>query len=157
MRPSYSDMGKLGGAPMTTGSVTTSYGGVLSSLHVSRLRRIADKSSGRDREHLESAIACIQELSRRNRRLGAQVGATMKRKVLTHRGVELTGSAEAIAADIAELAGSHKVTAYWLKRRVRVTTASTLVPNGEPKRIGTYDAGCDYRQIVDDVKQAMAA
>lgn len=157
MSLSHQECGKMGGAPRTTGSVTSSYGGVLSSLHVSRLRRLAEKATGRDREHLESAIECIQTLTKRNRRLGAQVGATMKRKILSHRGVMLSGTPEAIAADIAELAASHKVTAYRLKRRVRVTTSSALLPEGEPRRIGTYDEGCDYRQIVSDVKAALAA
>jgi len=153
----HADYGRMGGAPMTSGSVTTSYGGILSSLHITRLQRMAAKATGRDREHLEAAIACLKALTAKNRRLGAQIGATMKRKLLTHRGVILSGSPEAIAADIAELAASHKVTAYREKRRVRVTTANALAAAGEPKRIGTYDIGCDYRHVLDDVRDALAA
>ena len=81
----------------------------------------------------------------------------MKRKLLTHRGVILSGSPEAIAADIAELAASYKVTAYREKRRVRATTANALAAAGEPKRIGTYGVGCDYRHVLDDVRDALAA
>lgn len=150
------ECGKLGGAPMRTGSVASSNGATLSSVHVTRLQRIADASTGRQREHLEAAIACIRMLTRKNRRLGAQVGASMKRKVLSHRGLILSGTPEDIAQDIAELAATVQVTAYRQKRRVRVTTATALLPQGERARIGTYDAGCDYRQIVSDVQEALA-
>ena len=142
---------------MTTGSVQSIYGGTLSSVHIGRLQKIADASDGRQREHLLAAIECIRILTRKNRRLGAQVGATMKRKVLTHRGLMLSGKPEDVAQDIAEVAASYRVHVYQYKRGFRVTTANTLPPPGERKRIGTYDEGCDYRQVVEDLREAAAA
>jgi hypothetical protein len=150
----HADYGRMGGAPMTTGSVTSTNGGVLSSLHITRLKRLAEKATGRDREHLEAAVECIRILTQRNRRMGAQVGATMKRKVLNHRGLMLSGKAQ----DIAEVAADRTVHAYRSSRgRVRLTTAARLAASDEGKRIGTYDAGCDYRHIVEDVREALAA
>lgn len=141
---------------MRTGSIESAYGGTLSSIHVGRLQRIAASSSGRQREHLLAAIECIRTLARKNRRLGAQVGATMKRRLLTHRGLMLSGKPEDIAQDIAEVAASQRIHVYQYKRGLRVTTAETLPPPGERKRIGTYDAGCDYRAVLGDVLDALA-
>lgn len=154
----HADCGRMGGAPMRTGSITSTNGGVLSSLHITRLKRLAEKATGRDREHLEAAAECIRILTQRNRRMGAQVGATMKRKVLNHRGLMLSGRPEDIAQDIAEVAADRTVHAYRSSRgRVRLTTAERLSASDEGKRIGTYDAGCDYRQVVEDVREALAA
>lgn len=154
--PTHSERGRMGGAPITTGSVKTSYGGVLASVHVARLRKIAATETGRRKEHLLAAVECIQALARKNRRLGAQVGATAKRKLLTHRGVMLSGKPEDIAADIAELAGDQTVTAYLYARgRVRVTTQEQLVGPAENRRIGRYDAQCDYRDVLADVIEAL--
>ena len=80
----------------------------------------------------------------------------MRRGVLTQRGVMLTGKPEAIAADLCELAAAQPVTAYRDKRRrVRVTSADLPTRVAEHNRIGIYDEGCDYRQVVQDVAAAM--
>lgn len=150
--------GRLGGAPIRTGSVESIDGATLSSVHVARLRKLADKAAGRDRDHLLAAIACIQTLTRKNRRLGAKVGATARRKALTHRGVELSGPVENIAQEIVELANDRPVTAYRLpRRRVRVTVHADLPGTASRHRIGTYDVACDYRAVLDDVREALAA
>lgn len=154
--PTYAERGRMGGAPMRTGSVQTVDGGTLASVHVKRLRKVAESLDGRPREHVEAAIACMQTLVRKNRRLGGQVGGMAKRKLLTHRGVMLSGPAEDVAADIAELAAVQPVTVYRLARRFRVTTQDTLPGPGERQRVGLYDAGCDYRHVLDDVQAAMA-
>lgn len=154
--PTHADYGRMGGAPIRSGSVVSAHGGTLSSVHVARLRALAERSTGRDRDHLLAAIECIQTLTRKNRRLGAQVGATQRRAVLTHRGLALSGPAEAVAEEITELASVQPVTVYQMPRkRVRVTTAKNLPANAEIHRIGTYDIGCDYRQVVEDVREAL--
>jgi len=81
----------------------------------------------------------------------------MKRRLLAHSGLQLSGKPEDIAQEIAEVAAGQTIHVYRLKRAIRVTTADRLPPAGEVKRVGTYDAGCDYRQVLDDVRQAMVA
>ena len=156
-RPSFSEMGRMGGRPVRIDKAESSYGGTLSSVHAKRLQQLADKATGKDRDYLLAAIECIRTLTRKNRRMGAQLGASMKRRLLSHRGLQLSGRPEDIAQDIAEAAAGQRVHVYRMKRAIRVTTADRLPPAGEVKRIGTYDDGCDYRQVLEDVREAMAA
>lgn len=150
----YAERGRMGGHPITTGSVETIHGSIKASTHVARLRKLADKSQGKDRDVLLSAIECMEALAAKNRRLGGQVGGRMRRALLTHRGVMLSGAPEDIAADLCELAAGTRVTVYRDKRRIRVTSADLPRRVAEHNRIGTYDAGCDYRQVVGDITEA---
>ena len=151
----YAERGRLGGHPITTGSVQTIHGSVKASTHAARLRKLADKSDGKDRDVLLSAVECIEALAAKNRRLGGQVGGRMRRALLTNRGVMLSGKPEDIAADLCELAAGQRVTAYREKRRIRVTSADLPRRVAEHNRVGTYDAGCDYRQVVEDITEAL--
>lgn len=152
---SYAERGRMGGHPITTGSVETIHGSIKASTHVARLRKLADKADGKDQVVLLSAIKCMEALATKNRRLGGQVGGRMRRALLTHRGVMLSGKPEDIAADLCELAAGQQVTAYREKRRIRVTSADLPRRVAEQNRIGTYDAGCDYRQVIEDVREAL--
>lgn len=153
---SYAERGRMGGHPVTTGSVVTIHGSIKASTHAARLRKLADKAGGKDRDMLLSAVRCIEALAAKNRRLGGQVGGRMRRALLTARGVMLSGKPEDIAADLCELAGGQRVTAYREKRRVRVTSADLPTRVAEHNRIGIYDEACDYRQVVQDVREALS-
>lgn len=153
--PSYAERGRLGGHPVTSGSIQTVHGGIKAATHVARLRNIAERTEGKDRAFLLAAIECIEALAAKNRRLGGQVGGRMRRALLTHRGVMLSGKPEDIAADLCELAAGQTVIAYREKRWVRVTSADLPKRVAEHNRIGTYDSGCDYRQAIEDVREAL--
>lgn len=156
MRPSFSEMGKTGGRPVRIDKAEGTDGGTLASVHIKRLQGIAATLEGKQRDIVLAAIECMRTLTRKNRRLGAQLGASMKRRLLSHRGLVLSGRPEDVAQDIAEIAASQRVHVYSYPRGFRVTTADTLPPSGERHRVGTYDIGCDYRHVLEDVTEATA-
>lgn len=137
------------GRPLSTGSMFDSEGGIRAYLHVNRLRKLSEKIGGADGALLDAAANVMMRLARKNRRLGQRAGAAMKKQILTERGVSF--AREDAAEGIAELAADGAVTAYIGRdpNRVRVMRDGRL-PRGA-KIIGTYDAGCDYRQIVEDL------
>lgn len=154
-RPSFSEMGKIGGRPVRIDKAEGTDGGTLSSVHIKRLQGISEILEGKQRDIVLAAIECIRTLTRKNIRMGAQLGASMKRRMLSRRGLVLSGKPEDVAQDIAEIAASQRVHVYRYPRGFRVTTAATLPPAGERHRVGTYDAGCDYRCVLEDVKKSL--
>lgn len=136
------------GRPVSSGSLTDSEGGVRTYLHANRLDKLAEKYGGRDGELMRCAAAAMRLMAKKNRAMGRKVGS--------HMAAELAGRGLSIPRDeaaerIAELAADGEVTVYIGREpnRVRVMRNGRL-PRGA-KLIGTYDAGCDFRHIAEDL------
>lgn len=147
------------GRPFTTGSLTMPDGGLRTSLHVTRLRRLADKAVEQGDAHaakvLTTAAQAMELLSKRNRTLGRELGQTLQRRVLTNKGASLRRDCPDTPAVIADLAADQPVTAYINHRqpqRVRVTVASNRLPTGSTV-IGRFDVASDYREIARRVQE----
>lgn len=138
------------GRPVSSGSLTDSEGRVRAHLHVTRLRGLAQKYGGRDGALMAIAAEAIVLLSKHNRTLGRIAGNATKKRAMTNRGASFLAPAAAEA--IAELAADGPVTAYVGRdpRRVRVIRNGRL-PRAA-KLIGTYDAGCDFRHVQEDIE-----
>jgi len=138
-----------GGRPISTGSVVDAEGGVRAYLHIKRLRDVAAKLEGKDQTFVLLAVEAMQALSRRNQVMGRRIGNFEQKRKASGRG--LSFARDEAAEAIAELAADGAVTAYIGRTdsRVRVIRNGRL-PRGA-RLIGTYDAGCDYRHIAEDL------
>lgn len=140
----------------STGSVTDRDGGVRAYLHIARLKKLANSIDVHVQHAptLLAAAAAMEELSRRNRSMGRQLGSYRGKRLLTAKGASIPLHEPEAADTIADLAADHEAITVYVgrdPRRLRATTAKRLPKTAHV--IGRFDLSTDYRVI----ERALAA
>lgn len=147
------------GGRRCTGRIENAAGGSLSSIHADRLEKMAaEEPLDQKRAFLLAAAECIRNIATKNRRMGAKIGASARRKALTHRGLHLDrkcNTAKQIAEEICFVAASRKVNVYVFRKDFRITTQDIPKYANTPRHVGTYDEQARYNWVLDDVREAL--